>query len=360
MNNYKDININIYAKDSGDASDASDARASGNSGDSGDAIDAIDASNAIDARADENNEQTVLDFSDDNSSIIYDIIHYFDDLYSYGRTHIENNYFNLSSNEDFNLVYPNIYVGNYSLTTNYDLLKGLEITHIISVIPTSNPAFADKFTYLHINAYDDDSQNMTIYFDNTNNFIKNCLNNGGKVLIHCMVGRSRSITIFMAYLIYIIKNSINTIVSSNDALDACNLIEYNKFIENNKHTRTRTHSRTHSHNPNYIDSETITKNEQELPKLSKKEENFIFYKKQKMINDIEEIFNNYNLLKKELDAYQKQTFIETEETQELFKNMKTKFALKILLQLLDYVKSHRECAEPNENFVKQLCDYIFI
>ena len=79
-----------------------------------------------------------------------------------------------------------------------------------------------------------------------------------------------------------------------------------------------------------------------------------------MINDIEEIFNNYNLLKKELDAYQKQTFIETEETQELFKNMKTKFALKILLQLLDYVKSHRECAEPNENFVKQLCDYIFI
>ena len=96
----------------------------------------------------------------EHGGIVYDLIHLLDDVYSYGRTIIENNYFNFANNDDFNLIYPNIYIGNYSTSTNLELLKGVGITHILSVIPTFNPPFLDKFTYLHIPAYDDQSQDL--------------------------------------------------------------------------------------------------------------------------------------------------------------------------------------------------------
>ena len=44
---------------------------------------------------------------------------------------------------------------------------------------------------------------------------------------------------------------------------------------------------------------------------------------------------------------------------ELYENMKAKFASKIVTQLLKYIKSHRECAMPNNNFINQLCKIIF-
>ena len=305
---------------------------------------------------------------DTGPNFIYDIIRYFNEIYASGRIHIENNYFNLASNEDFNLVYPNVYIGNYSITTNLELLKGLGITHIISVIPTFNPAFEDKFKYLHIQAYDDEYQDITKYLNITNEFIKNCLMEKGKVLIHCMVGRSRSVSIFIGFLISIIKgeftqsivnlhNDINTEINSeinnNMDLSINNMIEYKKLIENNsKFTKSQIKS-------TYIDNEKISTNPQELPKLSKKEENFIIYKKQKMFSDIEEIASNYNLLLKELNNFKKTTFVETEETQEIYENMKDKFASKIFTQLFKYIKLHRECAMPNNSFINQLCKLFF-
>ena len=329
--------------------------------------------------------QNIVEFTnndniDGNTGLIYDIMRLVDDLYVYGRTQIENNFFNLASNEDFNLVYPNIYIGNYSISTNCEILKGLGITHIISAIPTTNPAFENKFKYLHIHAYDDEYQDMKMFFDETNLFIKTCLNEGGRILIHCMVGRSRSVTIFIAFLIFIIKGGFNQCIikldndnvfnniSHDDNLteicnlsEVCNLIEYKKLIENNNtnHNNTNHNNHKHSRQSSYIDSEKITVNEQQLPKLSKKEANFIIYKKQKMISDIDDIISNYNILKKELGIFKSQTFIETEESEELINNMKAKFSSKIVNHLLTYVKSHRECASPNTNFINQLCELCF-
>jgi len=335
-------------------------------------------------------ETTPVDFANDNTSFIYDILHILDDIYIYGRTHIENNFFNLASNEDFNLVYPNIYIGNYSISTNYELLKGLGITHIISVIPTINPAFKDKFKYLHIQAYDDDYQDIKMYFDETNLFIKNCLHEGGRILIHCMAGRSRSVTIFIAFLIFIIKGGINQCIvilnnennKHNINNDVCNIIEYNKLIDSKKqhieYKDNSNYNHNHNHNYNYnskknenrnnLFDEKISSIENEIPRLSKKEENFVLYKKQKMITDIDELISNYKILKKELDNYKKQIFIETKETketeetketQELIKNMKIEFSSKMLKEILQYVKSHRSCISPNAHFINQLGDLLF-
>ena len=41
-------------------------------------------------------------------NILYNVLHVVDNIIAYGRTVIENNYFNFSDNNDFNLVYPNI------------------------------------------------------------------------------------------------------------------------------------------------------------------------------------------------------------------------------------------------------------
>ena len=204
--------------------------------------------------------------------------------------------------------------------------------------------------------HDDDYQDIAKHFDISNEFIKDCLTTGGKVLIHCMVGRSRSVTLFMAFLLMVIKGEFNQniVKIDNDSNELSNMIEYQKLIENNKYSRKSSSSSL------YKDSEQITMNIQEIPKLSKKEETFIIYKKQKMINDIQDIIVDFNLLKKELKHFKTTTFVETEETQELYENMKSKFASKIVSQILKYVKSHRKCADPNNNFFNQLCKSVFL
>ena len=244
----------------------------------------------------------------------------------------------------------------------------------MSVIPTINPAFKDKFKYLHIQAYDDDYQDIKMYFDETNLFIKNCLHEGGRILIHCMVGRSRSVTIFIAFLIFIIKGGINQCIvvlnnenyehnMNNNTNDICNIIEYNKLIDSKKTQKeykdNNNYNNKNTQNTNNLNDEKISSIDNELPKLSKKEENFVLYKKQKMITDVDELISNYKILKKELDNYKKQIFIDTEESQEIIKNMKKEFSTKMLNNILQYVKSHRSCISPNLHFRNQLGDLLF-
>ena len=96
-----------------------------------------------------------------------------------------------------------------------------------------------------------------------------------------------------------------------------------------------------------------------MPKLSKKEESFIIYKKQKMIDSINDIINNYNLLKKELYNFIKTILVETEETREITRNMKLQMSMQIIKEILVYVKSHRKIASPNANFITQLCNVLY-
>ena len=310
----------------------------------------------------------VIDITNDRGGLIYDILHIFDDIYAYGRVFIENNYFNLSSNDDFNIVYPNIYIGNYSSSTNLESLTALGITHIISVIPSFNPPFPDKFNYLHIEAYDDESQDMKVHFEKTNKYISDCLTQGGKCLIHCMVGRSRSVSVFMAFIIYIIHNKFNQSIikidndgeihslseGSNDGNSNGNsngnVIEYKKLV--NGRTRRKSISRN--------GDEQITKLEEtERPQLCKKEENFIIYKKQNMINEVVELSNKYNLLLNEIRDLQSKIDIETEEITETLNNMKEQNAINMYNYILSYVKTYRLCARPNSYFIKQLCEIVF-
>jgi len=316
-------------------------------------------SNEEESNEEESNEEQVIEPNEmvlDEPGFLYNILHMLDDIYVYGRTVIENNYFNLADNADFNLVYPYIYIGNYSTSTNLELLKGLGITHILSVIPTFNPPYPENFTYLHIPAYDDDSQNMVPWFEKTNAFIQNVLTQRGKLLLHCMVGRSRSVCIFIAFLIHIIQGKFNqSLVDTTSINDVSNEIEYNKFGKLSRNTisnldgirnnngeniqRDKNINNENDKNDKNDKNNDISRIEYVKPQLSNKYKSFMIYKKQTMINEIERLIEIYNI-SREIFNLETETSITARES--FFKD------------LLAYVVKYRSIACPNDRFRTQL------
>lgn len=58
------------------------------------------------------------------------------------------------------------------------------------------------FRHLHVQIDDDDEEDIIKYFAVVNSFIDHARSHGGNVLIHCIAGISRSVTVTMAYLLH--------------------------------------------------------------------------------------------------------------------------------------------------------------
>lgn len=69
--------------------------------------------------------------------------------------------------------------------------------------------------WLKIDILDSPSANIKVHLDRCADFIKSCAMEGGKVLIHCYAGISRSTSAVMAHLI----RDLN--MSSTDAFNLC-------------------------------------------------------------------------------------------------------------------------------------------
>ena len=125
----------------------------------------------------------------------------FHDAYEALRIWLENNVINFSSNTNVSKIAEAIYVGNMSTGTNLKLLKSLGITHVISALSCFAPPHPKEFKYLHIFCHDWEFEPISLRFTESNIFIQNAIEQGGKVYIHCMSGISRSVTLVMAYLV---------------------------------------------------------------------------------------------------------------------------------------------------------------
>ena len=115
---------------------------------------------------------------------------------------IENYIYNFQSNSDITEIFPHLYVGNYSTSTNKKILLEKNITHIITISPAFMPPFPKLFQYSYIDAFDDDYEDLTYKYIESNTFIKDALNNNGNVFVHCINGNSLSIAIILSYLVY--------------------------------------------------------------------------------------------------------------------------------------------------------------
>ncbi|XP_012166941.1 dual specificity protein phosphatase 15 [Bombus affinis] len=98
-----------------------------------------------------------------------------------------------------NKVLPGLYIGNYHDSKDADQLERFEITHILAIHDTARRLHSDKH-YLCILAADSPDQNLSQYFSLCNDFIHAARLRGGNVLIHCLAGMSRSVTVAVAYI----------------------------------------------------------------------------------------------------------------------------------------------------------------
>lgn len=107
----------------------------------------------------------------------------------------------ISTNFAINEIVPNLYLGDFASAANRDTLIENGFTHIVTVILGVDEMFPDDFNYLILPLRDVRSEDIYSVFPESYNFIRSALDQGGKVLVHCMAGASRSATIVAAYLV---------------------------------------------------------------------------------------------------------------------------------------------------------------
>ncbi|KAG1738593.1 protein-tyrosine phosphatase-like protein [Suillus paluster] len=94
------------------------------------------------------------------------------------------------------IITDNVFIGNLSAALSIDLRKKFGITHVLSVCTEYSSADPNHLT---IPVQDSEYEDLLIYLPQGCNFIQSALDQGGKVLVHCVMGVSRSPTVVCAY-----------------------------------------------------------------------------------------------------------------------------------------------------------------
>ena len=126
--------------------------------------------------------------------------------------YICNNCFVQQKKEIFNLymnkvnLYPSyeqitekIYLGNEDTARDKELLKKLNISHILICAEGCEPFFPNEYTYKILYIDDAIDENILSWLKEAFEFIDSSVNN---IYIHCVMGISRSPTIVIGYLMY--------------------------------------------------------------------------------------------------------------------------------------------------------------
>lgn len=98
-------------------------------------------------------------------------------------------------------VVPGLYIGNLSGAQDGALLRKHRITHIVDVSNVAYPPPDLSLRYLRLPIPDVAEFDIRQIFGRTNAFIREATLAGGRVLVHCKMGVSRSASVVLAFLI---------------------------------------------------------------------------------------------------------------------------------------------------------------
>ncbi|KAI0234696.1 Dual specificity protein phosphatase 7, partial [Lamellibrachia satsuma] len=108
-------------------------------------------------------------------------------------------------------VMPYLFLGNAKNARDLDCLYRNGIRYVLNVTPNIPNTFEthDEFRYLQIPINDHWSQNLSIHFPEAIAFIEEAREKKCGVLVHCLAGISRSVTITVAYIMHKLTLSLN-------------------------------------------------------------------------------------------------------------------------------------------------------
>jgi hypothetical protein len=99
-------------------------------------------------------------------------------------------------------ILPGLFLSGYKKAERYDLLRKYGITHVLTLCEDVPPPFPTQFTYCVHSIDDSQEVNIRALLSDTNIFIDQALTHSGRVLVHCLMGISRSATAVIAYVMW--------------------------------------------------------------------------------------------------------------------------------------------------------------
>ncbi|XP_074904443.1 protein phosphatase Slingshot homolog 3 [Buteo buteo] len=96
-------------------------------------------------------------------------------------------------------VFPHLYLGSEWNAANLEELQQNRVTHILNVAREIDNFFPALFTYMNVRVYDEETAQLLPHWNDTFLFLSRVRADGGRALVHCRMGLSRSAATVLAY-----------------------------------------------------------------------------------------------------------------------------------------------------------------
>mmetsp|Transcript_23019 Transcript_23019/g.62380 ORF Transcript_23019/g.62380 Transcript_23019/m.62380 type:complete len:185 (+) Transcript_23019:38-592(+) len=101
-------------------------------------------------------------------------------------------------------ILPSLFLGPYGAAKDLTALREQGVTHILIVRSTLERRLEakhpDVFRYHVVEVPEGPTENLILFFTECNDCIRQVVQSGGKILVHCNAGLSRSAAVVVAYV----------------------------------------------------------------------------------------------------------------------------------------------------------------